>query len=84
MPRDWSRKLKRWFVARSAAKFIRASMPPLENQPGPSSQPLTSGGSKSCWPMLMSGLSALFTENPFQPTSFNDRATNSTGQEYRL
>ena len=62
-----SRRLNFWFNASCAAKFIRESMPPVENHPGPSSQPATSGGSKSCCPMLIRGVSVLASEKPFQP-----------------
>ena len=72
--------LNRWFDVSAAAKFIRASIAPVENQLWPRSQPETSGGSNSCCPMLVSGVSALFTENPAKPTSFIARTTNSTGQ----
>ncbi len=74
-------RLNRWLTASVAAKFMRASIAPVENQPAPSSQPLTSGGSNSVCPMAVSGPRAASTEKPFQPTSLIARATNSTGQE---
>src|SRR5688572_8386215 len=76
--------LKRWFAASVAAKFMRASIAPVENQSGPSDQPATSGGSNSVWPMLASGVLALSIEKPFQPISRMARTTNSTGQAYRV
>ena len=39
----------------STAKFIRASIAAVENHAAPRSQPATSGGSNSCWPMFDSG-----------------------------
>src|SRR4051794_13056678 len=77
-----SRRLNFWLAASCAAKFIRVSIAPLENHDGPRSQPATSGGSNNCCPMFAIGVSASFTENPVQPTSLIDRATNSAGHEY--
>src|SRR5688572_1898300 len=37
-------RLNRWFEASIEAKFIRASMVPVENHSWPSDQPATSGG----------------------------------------
>ena len=81
MPPTSRARLKRWFAASVDAKFIRASIAPVENQPRPRSQPLTSGGSNSVCPMLVSGVRAVSTENPFQPISLIARTTNSTGHE---
>ena len=61
---------------------MRASIAPVENQLWPSTQPATFGGSSSSCPMLTSGDSVLPSEKPFQPFSFIDRTTNSTGHEY--
>ena len=57
-------RLNRWFWARAAAKFIRANIPPVENQPSPSSHPATSGGSKRDWPMASRGPRIASTEKP--------------------
>src|SRR5258705_8093802 len=70
-----------WFDDSVDAKFMRASIMPVENHPAPSVQPATSGGSKSCWPMLTRGDSVVASEKPVQPVSFRDRMTYSTGQE---
>ena len=60
---------------------MRASIALVENQLGPASQPLTSGGSYRICPMFESGVSASLTEKPLQPTSLNERTTNSAGHE---
>src|SRR5262245_31330628 len=72
-------RLNRWLAASADAKFMRASIPPVENQAAPVSQPATSGGSYNVCPMLARGASASLTEKPVQPMSFSARATNSTG-----
>src|SRR3954470_7566845 len=72
-----------WLAASAEAKFIRASIAPVENQDCPRSHPATSGGSKSACPILLSGASVSPRENPVQPTSLSVRTTNSTGHEYR-
>ena len=76
-PRAASRRSNFWFVASCAAKFIRASIAPLENHAGPRSQPATSGGSKSCCPMLISGFSASF-DREARPAHLLDRARRRT------
>ena len=74
-------RLKRWLAASVEEKFIRASIDEVEIQSGPVPQPLTSGGSYSCWPMLVSGVIAVLTEKPVQPISLMARTTYSTGHE---
>src|SRR3954468_115235 len=76
-------RLNFWFSASDAAKFIRASIVPVENHPCPSSHPATSGGSNSTWFMLISAAGDESTENPLQPTSFGARVTNPACHEYR-
>src|SRR5258707_5264162 len=71
-----------WVPARKAAKFMRPSIAPLVNQLSPRSHPDTSGGSKSCCPIVINGFSASLTENPAQPISLIERTTNSAGHEY--
>src|SRR6185436_638557 len=68
-----------WLAASVAAKFVRASIVPVENQPAPTGHPPTFGGSKSSWPMLASGERTLSSESPCQPTSLIARATYSVG-----
>ena len=68
-------------AASVAAKFVRASIVPVENQSAPSGHPPTFGGSKSSWPMLASGARTVSSEKPCQPTSRIARATNSAGHE---
>ena len=77
-------RLNFWFAASVDAKFILASIAPVENQPSPSVQPATSGGSNKVWFMLMSGDRTEPAENPVHPTSFIARTTNSAGHEYRV
>ena len=60
---------------------MRDSIDAVENHSAPSAQPLTSGGSYSCWPMLTSGVIAASTDRPFQPVSLIARTTNSIGHE---
>ena len=74
-------RLNFWFPASVDAKFMRVSMAPVENQSRPSDHPATSGGSKSCCPMLTSGDSVLPSEKPVQPVSFIAFTTYSTGHE---
>src|SRR6185436_9261442 len=69
-----------WFDASVDAKFIRASILPVENHNWPRSQPATSGGSNSCCPMFTSGVSADCADNPVHPVSLIDLTTYSTGQ----
>src|ERR1019366_6692898 len=70
-----------WLAASVEAKFIRASIAPVENQLWPSTHPATFGGSSSSYPMLMSGANVLSSEKPTHPASFIDRTTNSAGHE---
>src|SRR3954471_2384423 len=76
-------RLNFWLRASDEAKFIRASIVPVENHPCPTSHPATSGGSNSTWFMLISAAREVSTEYPLQPTSFTARVTNSAGHEYR-
>src|SRR5689334_4450053 len=71
-----------WFSASVDAKFMRASIAPVENQLCPSTQPATFGGSYSSCPMLIIGDSAVPTEKPVHPVSLMARTTNSAGHEY--
>src|SRR5476649_2131522 len=70
-----------WLPANCEAKFMRASIAPVENQDSPSDHPDTFGGSYRIWPMLDNGVSASDTENPTQPISLSARGTNSAGHE---
>src|SRR5207302_11492653 len=72
-----------WSDASVAAKLVRASICPVENQLAPSGHPATFGGSYSVWPMAASGDRALSSEKFCQPISLIDRTTYSTGHEYR-
>ena len=58
-----------WLAASVAAKFVRASIVPVENHAAPSGHPPTFGGSKSCCPIAAIGDRALSTEKFCQPTS---------------
>ena len=66
---------------RREPKLLRASIVAVENQPAPTGQPPTFGGSNSSMPMLESGVFASSSEIPCQPTSLIARTTNSGGHE---
>ena len=84
VPADGSaslRSLNCWLDTSVAAKFMRASSVPVENQSVPNRHPETSGGSNRTCPMLASGVIALLAENPVHPTALINRVTYSTGHE---